>query len=592
MPPMRKRLTLSWSVRILCAACAFGVSSAEAQTRRPDKPSVEVNFEALKELQAGARGTSFAAPIQRKGNIFTAPLAPIGSSLGAARVTASGRKIPDEQPIEAQENLVTQRRPVNTPFGVSSGPAPRVEPKVVQAAKLKPKPISKPVETAKAKLPASKTVAASHKPDDEKELMAALEKETPKPIEAVKAKVPVLPESADFNGSPKIPDLKPDLVLPKSPKQQAEQVPETLTEAPSAPDVLVVKKDAIDLPTIELPAVGDAPAQEKPLLPSLEKRIDTLFAKQPKKEGVISDKTTIIDPSIDAQQKTDEVAAQLADQQEAERRAQLEESERLKDEANAPAEVTLPKSKTPLKLEETQIAALPNVPAQENKHIAAISDDIDLPPPALPSLTPITGDGEAKSSLDIVAPEDGVISKDTQPSALQPLDAAEVLPKVTKGEEVEEVEEVEKSVVPPLPDFSQLKTPSNESSEKTKVAIASLPKPKFVKANIKKAPEKSVTEGSSVAQIGFSKDATELDESAKAELTELAEQITRDDRNVRIVAYAAGTAEQASIARRISLSRALQIRAHLIDQGVNQLKINVQAMGNKEQAERADVFLK
>ena len=44
-----------------------------------------------------------------------------------------------------------------------------------------------------------------------------------------------------------------------------------------------------------------------------------------------------------------------------------------------------------------------------------------------------------------------------------------------------------------------------------------------------------------------------------------------------------------------ALSRALAIRAFLISKGVNQLSINVQALGNQVpsgDADRADVFLK
>jgi outer membrane protein OmpA-like peptidoglycan-associated protein len=43
------------------------------------------------------------------------------------------------------------------------------------------------------------------------------------------------------------------------------------------------------------------------------------------------------------------------------------------------------------------------------------------------------------------------------------------------------------------------------------------------------------------------------------------------------------------------LARALQIRAYLISKGVNQLSINVQAMGNQVpsgDADRADIFIK
>ena len=95
--------------------------------------------------------------------------------------------------------------------------------------------------------------------------------------------------------------------------------------------------------------------------------------------------------------------------------------------------------------------------------------------------------------------------------------------------------------------------------------------------------------------MGFGKDKTDLSDDAKAALADIAERVKKSDGTVRIVAYAGGTAEQASVARRISLSRALAIRAELIKKGVNSLNINVQALGNQVPSgdtERADVFVK
>lgn len=63
---------------------------------------------------------------------------------------------------------------------------------------------------------------------------------------------------------------------------------------------------------------------------------------------------------------------------------------------------------------------------------------------------------------------------------------------------------------------------------------------------------------------------------------------------VNLVAYASAAADQASTARRVSLSRALSVRAYLIDNGINTLRINVQAEGDKNpggEADRVDVFV-
>lgn len=95
--------------------------------------------------------------------------------------------------------------------------------------------------------------------------------------------------------------------------------------------------------------------------------------------------------------------------------------------------------------------------------------------------------------------------------------------------------------------------------------------------------------------IAYAKNKVDLSDSAKAELSDIAETLKKSQGNVRVVAYAAGTAEEASIAKKTSYARALQIRAFLIEKGVNKLNVNVQALGNAatgSNADRADIFLK
>lgn len=68
-----------------------------------------------------------------------------------------------------------------------------------------------------------------------------------------------------------------------------------------------------------------------------------------------------------------------------------------------------------------------------------------------------------------------------------------------------------------------------------------------------------------------------------------------DYTRIAIIAYASGTTDQATAARRISLSRALSVRAYLIDQGVINLRINVQAEGINNthgNPDRADIFIR
>lgn len=66
----------------------------------------------------------------------------------------------------------------------------------------------------------------------------------------------------------------------------------------------------------------------------------------------------------------------------------------------------------------------------------------------------------------------------------------------------------------------------------------------------------------------------------------------RDELRVQVAAYAGAKDEPTSKARRISLSRALAIRGHLIDNGIKASRIDVRALGNRSgasAAERVDV---
>jgi outer membrane protein OmpA-like peptidoglycan-associated protein len=81
----------------------------------------------------------------------------------------------------------------------------------------------------------------------------------------------------------------------------------------------------------------------------------------------------------------------------------------------------------------------------------------------------------------------------------------------------------------------------------------------------------------------------------KPQLDALADRLKKDDSlRISVVAHASGTGNQTSVARRVSLARALAVRAYLIDQGVDNLRINVQAEGSRDagdQPDRVEMFL-
>jgi outer membrane protein OmpA-like peptidoglycan-associated protein len=84
------------------------------------------------------------------------------------------------------------------------------------------------------------------------------------------------------------------------------------------------------------------------------------------------------------------------------------------------------------------------------------------------------------------------------------------------------------------------------------------------------------------AQVVFAPNVTDLPDQAKAALDGVIRTMKADDQvRVQLVAYASGLPDQASQARRISLSRAIGVRSYLIEQGVKSARIDVRALGNR-----------
>jgi outer membrane protein OmpA-like peptidoglycan-associated protein len=100
-------------------------------------------------------------------------------------------------------------------------------------------------------------------------------------------------------------------------------------------------------------------------------------------------------------------------------------------------------------------------------------------------------------------------------------------------------------------------------------------------------PPGAATEGE--IRITFPADSADIPDSVKAQLNALAQKMASDDNmRIQLLAYASGTSEQASRARRMSLSRALAVRSYLIQQGVRSTRMDVRALGNNVEGSPAD----
>ena len=113
--------------------------------------------------------------------------------------------------------------------------------------------------------------------------------------------------------------------------------------------------------------------------------------------------------------------------------------------------------------------------------------------------------------------------------------------------------------------------------------------PPTPKAKTTPAPEQAAVppsagkvEPGNKLRVAFGADQTKLPDDAKKQLAALANKIKEEeDVRLQLMAYAGGPSLSSSLARRMSLSRALSIRSFLIENGVRSTRIDVRALGNK-----------
>jgi outer membrane protein OmpA-like peptidoglycan-associated protein len=89
------------------------------------------------------------------------------------------------------------------------------------------------------------------------------------------------------------------------------------------------------------------------------------------------------------------------------------------------------------------------------------------------------------------------------------------------------------------------------------------------------------------ARLGFAGDSADLPAEARAQLRGVIDQLRRgQDARLRIEGFASG--EDANRARRLSLSRALAVRAFLMDEGLSSTRMDVYARGGQAEGGPSD----
>ncbi len=95
-------------------------------------------------------------------------------------------------------------------------------------------------------------------------------------------------------------------------------------------------------------------------------------------------------------------------------------------------------------------------------------------------------------------------------------------------------------------------------------------------------------------RVDFSGSSSRLTEEAESGLRSLVRSVAEQETRIQLKAFATGSADRPSTARRLSLSRALAVRSFLIEQGMRSTRIDVRALGvptDDGPADRVDVIL-
>ncbi|WP_084608469.1 OmpA family protein [Nisaea denitrificans] len=131
-------------------------------------------------------------------------------------------------------------------------------------------------------------------------------------------------------------------------------------------------------------------------------------------------------------------------------------------------------------------------------------------------------------------------------------------------------------------------SPSAKTPEPAKRVASASPAPKAT------SPAPKASSGSAIS-IAFDTDAKSLPASASGTLGEIAEKMKADtSMRIQLLAYASAGARSEAKARRLSLSRALEVRSYLIGKGVASTRMDVRALGNQASSgspDRVDLTL-
>jgi outer membrane protein OmpA-like peptidoglycan-associated protein len=190
----------------------------------------------------------------------------------------------------------------------------------------------------------------------------------------------------------------------------------------------------------------------------------------------------------------------------------------------------------------------------------------EVEPPKAPPLPA----EETKQAPPPPAPEPVVPNKSNVPDAPSPAPDTTTSPQ----EMLEQRSDSQPSApAAPAPVATAPSTPAPTPAPKPAAETASVPP-------AAKDPVASAPSGAGEYSLAFGSGSFELNNAARTQLDSIVKNMGSDENmRIQLQAYAEGDSNNASKARRLSLSRALQVRSYLIDKGVRSTRIDVRALG-------------
>ncbi len=242
------------------------------------------------------------------------------------------------------------------------------------------------------------------------------------------------------------------------------------------------------------------------------------------------------------------------------------------------------------RLPETAIApAKPKAPAKTAAKTAILPAKPKVQAPAVAAVTPVQPKAPPKTVVKSPAKTatTAPAKANTQPPAAPDLTKEMLADSAAKTPATPKV--AAPQVAAPKVEAPKVEAPKVEAPAAAKAAPSA---PKEVQQAARTTGVTAAPPGGDL-RLTFASGSAELSEAAKKQLLDLSKSLALNtSRRVQLLAYAADSGQGASPARRLSLSRALAVRAFLIDQGVRSTRMDVRALGSKAgdgPADRVDV---